>query len=216
MKGVYVGFANRNRHSIWPEEAVRQEATQYYPIPEGTNAFTYLFQPVLDKLGPLYWYAWGFESTPFVSLIYEEEGGIDRLESLMVHQTPEGAATQSLLYAPGTLPDLAPYLYDDWVYLVGLDPSRCDPMAAARRLNGHRDNARSYRPGRSELPAFHDAVEELAEMCFICVDGISWELYAHEYELVSRVVEHLRGRRGFDMRECELRERGEWGPVEPA
>ena len=212
MKGVYIGFPNRNRRSIWPEEAVRREATQYYPIPEGTNAFTYLFQPVFDKLGPLYWYAWGFESTPFVSLIYEE-GGEERLDSLLVHQTPEGAATQSLLYAPGTLPDLAPFLYDDWVYLLGLGPSRCDPMAAARRLDGLRDSTRLYWPEHSELPAFYDAVEELAEMCFICVDGASWELYARQYDLVSWVVEHLRGRRGFDVRECELRERGQWGPV---
>jgi hypothetical protein len=141
--------------------------------------FGMFFAPIATALRPLYWYSGHWQSSPFVALIYED-GGEERLDRVRIRIPPDESMGVAL-HAPGALPDLAPFLYDDDIALVGF---RCE----------HHEEAIAVAVQLSSLDGhlFYDTIERVGEMCFFNVDGAWWELYAKDVTLLERVTSHVR------------------------
>lgn len=189
MRGICISFNPRNVGFIWPKPT--DPTPPVYAVPPDDTAFCFFFRPVFPYLPDLYWFASGFESTPFVQLI-NEDGGEERLDAARVDIGLNQIS--AVLHRPGTLPELAPYVYNDWIDLIGLRSSEADAVAAARRLAGARKDFDRY-------------VNEEAELAFYCVDGFSWEFYTRDPTLLALITHPLEGVAGIGIRPCDLRDR---------
>ena len=175
-----------------------------WPVPEKGRAFAPYFAPIADYLRPLYWYADCWESSPFVVVTYEP-GGEERLARARIALPTDGQSAASL-FRPGTLPDLAPFLYDDWIDLIGFRGRGLDPLTVAAEFLQVKEMGRVK----------YDLIERYADICFFCVDGWSWEVYAKDPAVIDRTVEHVKGNGLVRIDHCELHDRdtelwGNWG-----
>ena len=193
MRGICISFNPRDVHTIRPEQT-DAEAPRY-AVPPGERPFAFFFRPLFPKLDQLYWFASGFQSTPFVDLIYEE-GHEERLTAAQMDIGLEKVSC--ILHRPGTLPALASYLRNDWIDLIGIRSTEREAIDSARKL------ARSALSTREN---FEQWVEDSAEMAFFCVDGFWWEFYAKDARLLEDVVAPLERIAGIQIRRCNLRHR---------
>ena len=190
MRGICIDFEPGNVGTIWPEPV---EPTQpVHAIPPDDSAFSYFFRPVFSQMHELYWFASGFYSSPFSGIIYEE-GGEARYDALhMDIGLDEG---NYVLFRPGTLPELGPYVHNDWINLIGL---RCteeeEAISIARQLS-------------CEQGDFDRLVVRQAELAFHCMDGFWWEFYPRDAALLDLVAGPLQGVPGVDIRSCDLHRR---------
>jgi hypothetical protein len=160
-------------------------------VPAGDTPFCFFFRPVFPYLRDLYWFATRFESSPFVRLIYED-GGEERLDAARLDAGLE--STGDVLHRPGTLPDLAPYVDNDWLDLIGLRASEEQAIATSHLLATARDD-------------YKNAVADKAEIAFLCMDGFWWEFYPRDPSLLDLVARPLEGISGVSLRTSDLRNR---------
>lgn len=189
MRGICISFNPRNVGTIWPEP--EDPTPPVHAVPPGDTAFCFFFRPIFPYLRELYWFASCFESTPFVRLIHEE-GGEERLNAAQMDVGLD--QLNSVLHRPGTLPELAPYLYTDWINLIGLRCSEADAVDTAQRLARERGEFDRY-------------VDENTEIAFHCMDGFWWEFYPRDSALLELVTRPLEGVAGVGIRPCDLRHR---------
>jgi hypothetical protein len=146
----------------------------------------------------LAWLAHGWESSPFVDLIFES-GGEELLDSYQLDH-PRFDNTNASLFRPGTLPALADWLRDDWIDLLGFvsGPADADYGGIADKLfdASHR--------GDNE---YYGAIERLVPLCFFCIDGLSWEVYGQDRAAVLEAVEHISRMEGVEVARDQLRGR---------
>jgi hypothetical protein len=166
-----------------------------WPVPEEGRAFAYYFAPIADELRPLYWYADCWESSPF-GLVTYEPGGEERLAQVKI-ALPTDDLVAASLYGPGSLPDLAPFLYDDWIDLIGFRGKGLNPLTVAAEFSQLKETGREK----------YDLIERYAEICFFCMDGWSWEVYAQDLTLIGRTIEHVKQNGLIRVDHCELHNR---------
>jgi hypothetical protein len=162
-----------------------------YAIPPDDTAFCYFFRPVFPHMRELYWFASNFYSSPFSGVMYEE-GGERRYDALRMDIALDDG--NYALYRPGTLPELAPYVHNDWINLIGLRCSEEDAISTARQLSCEQGDFDRYVVRNTEL-AFH------------CMDGFSWEFYPRDSALLDLVTGPLLETPGVDIRSCNLHNR---------
>lgn len=189
MRGVCISFSPRNVGTIWPESADANPLDCGVPVDE--TPFCFFFRPVFPHMRDLYWFASGFQGTPFCRLIAEDDG-IQRLEEAQVYTGLD--SSNFVLHRPGTLPELAPYLTNDWIDLIGLRGTEPEAVATACELAKASDG-------------FGRCVDEVAELAFFCAQGILWEFYSRDPSLLDLVVASLRPVAGLGIQSCELRRR---------
>jgi hypothetical protein len=186
-------FAAPGVRPIGPEAAAR--TAELAPVPPAfPNAFTWLFKPVLPDMESLYWFAHWYESTPFFSGItlayedWEERWAAAVIDLEDPPEAPEWDRSGELLFLPSVLPGWAPYLRDDWIHLIGF-AAGSDTAAIEVGSRFLSSSLRSSEPGGEKLLGeYCELLSEHADMCFMCIDGFAWEMYAKERELVDRVV----------------------------
>ena len=116
MKGICISFNPSTVGSIWPEAS--QATPPVYGVPSEDTPFCFFFRPVFPYMRDLHWLATDFYSAPFIRRTRtaggeEELEAVGRIEAGLDHNN-------SVLHRPGTLPDLASSVYNDWINLVGL------------------------------------------------------------------------------------------------
>jgi hypothetical protein len=150
----------------------------------GTSTFGHFTAPLAARLRGLHWWTDRYESSPFGSFRFETEDGEERLDALIIVLPSQANEPyiNGLLFRPGTLPDLARYLHNDWIDLVGIDAAEHDPVDAAERL---------LPLGGDATRAYFDQVARCAELFFRCVDGWYWEMFARDPEAVALVRSHV-------------------------
>ena len=166
-----------------------------------TSPFVLCFEPVFDRLQPLHWYASNFDSGPFDFFEASQARREEDLDPLFVDIANERENVQvgAALLRSGFLPDLAAFLYQDWIELVGIGGSVDHARAVAD------DFLSLHWQGRDEDR--YALMEQHGEICFFCVDGRSWEMYARDQEALERVAGRVQGLRGVRMERWALRER---------
>jgi hypothetical protein len=189
VRGICIDFTPRNVGTIWPEQADSTEPV--YAVPPDDTAFCYFFRPVFPHMRDLYWFAANFYSTPFSGIMYEN-GGDDRLSAARMDIGLDDG--NYALHRPGTLPELAPYIHNDWINLIGLRCSEDDAIATARQLSG-------------EQGEFDRYVDRNTELAFHCMDGFWWEFYPRDSALLELVTRPLQNVSGVDIRSCDLHNR---------
>lgn len=194
MEGMCVRFDNRNVGFIWSPSGVPNEEQRQLAVPPGQRGFETFFVSILPKMANLYWFAQKWESSPFVALMYEPNG-TEQLESFLIDQPLFHNASACLL-RPGVLPELAHWLYDDWIDLLGFraEGEKQAAVIATRLFSAHGD-------------AYHDVIEREVEFCFFCVDGFSWELYCHNHDVIQAVADHVAPIPHVTVEWCRLRDR---------
>jgi hypothetical protein len=187
------GFAAPGVRPIGPEAVAR--TAELAPVPEAfPNAFTWLFEPVLSHMASLYWFAHWYENAPFFGDVaagyedWEERWATAVVELADPPEAPEWDRSGEFLFRPYVLPGWAPYLRDDWIHLIGF---AAGSDTAAIEV-GSRFLSSSLRSGElggeKHLDEYCELLSEHADLCFMCIDGFAWEMYAKERELVDRVV----------------------------
>ena len=189
MRGICIDFDPSNVGTIWPEPA---DATPpVHAVPPDDSAFCYFFRPVFPHMRELYWFASGYYSSPFSGIIYEE-GGESRYDALRMDIGLDDGNYS--LHRPGTLPELASYVHNDWIDLIGLRCSEEEAIATARQLCTAQGEFERY-------------ADRHMEMAFHCMDGFWWEFYPRDPALLDLVTRPLQGVPGVDIRSCDLHNR---------
>jgi hypothetical protein len=189
MRGICIDFTPPNVGTIWPEPV---DATpRVHAVPPEDSAFSYFFRPIFPQMRDLYWFASNFSSTPF-SGIMNEEGGESRYDALRIDTGMDDG--NHALYRPGTLPELARYLHNDWINLIGLRCSEEEASSTARQLS-------------CEEGEFDRYVGRHAKLAFHCMDGFWWEFYPRDEALLDLVTRPLRDVPGVSIRTCDLHHR---------
>jgi len=146
----------------------------------------------------LYWYASGFYSSPFFRST-RTEGGEELVEP--VGRMDAGLDdNNAVLHRPGTLPELASSVHNDWINLIGLRAGEDEAASLARRLS------------IADVKDFDRYVSEEAELAFYCMDGFAWEMYPRDPALLALVTRPLTGIVGISVTQCDLSNRDAlWG-----
>jgi hypothetical protein len=188
MDGLYIGFDNPNIKTIWPESEVGARANRVCSIPAGRSRFAHFFEPIYPLMRDYFWLAHGWESSPFVDLIFES-GGEELLDSYRLEH-PRFDITNASLFRPGTLPTLANYLCDDWIDLLGFIPGPADA--------GEGQIADELFDATCGDDKYYTAIERRVTLCFFCVDGFSWEVYCQDRAAVTQVFESIKLMEGVE------------------
>ena len=130
MRGICIDFEPSNVGTIWP--APVDSTPPVHAVPPDDSAFCFFFRPVFPHMRELYWFAAHFYSTPFSGIIYEE-GGESRFFALRMDIGLDDG--NYALFRPGTLPELASYVHNDWIDLIGLRCSEEEAISTARQLS---------------------------------------------------------------------------------
>ena len=186
MRGICIDFNPPNVGTIWPEPV--DPTPPVHAVPPDENPFCYFFRPVFPHMRELYWFASNFYSTPFSGIIYQE-GGESRYDAVRIDIGLDDG--NYALYRPGTLPELASYIHNDWIDLVGLRCSEEEAIATARQLS-------------CEDAEFERYVVRNTELAFHCMDGFRWEFYPRDASLLDLVTRPLQETPGVDIRSCDL------------
>ena len=185
MEGLWIAPADRR---TWPGD-------------DRATPFVLCFEPVFDQLRPLHWYASSYESGPFDFFTASQIRREEDLDALFLDIPNERGNVQvgAALLRSGFLPELAAFLYQDWIELVG--------------VGGNEDYARTVAEEfldlhwQSRVDDRYSLMEQHGEICFFCVDGSSWEIYARDEEILDRVARHVQDRSGILVQRRTLRER---------
>ncbi|MEN6497915.1 MAG: hypothetical protein ABFD16_26755 [Thermoguttaceae bacterium] len=196
MDGIYIAFDNRDVGIIWTPGGVPTESNRSFAIPPNKRGFEFFFEPILSRLEPLCWFAQGWQSSPFVAAIYEP-GGEEKLNEFWIDH-PRFYQVSASVFRAGVLPTLAPWLYDDWIDLIGFRCNEEDVCSVADGL---------YDADNRGRDAYYAAIDRKAELCFFCIDGFSWELYCHEPDVLEAVGDHVASIGHITVKRCRLNER---------
>lgn len=154
----------------------------------GTSTFDTFFLPLREIMRRLHWWADYSESTPFFTRMTMTNREADFEASVidLPSRAPNDGLGTELLFRAGTLPDFAPFLGDDWIDLIGIDAAKHDPLDVATWFRDHpRIDAASTR-------TYCDRIERWCELCFYCMDGAYWDLYAKNPENIRAVEAHAK------------------------
>lgn len=187
MKGICISFNPSNVGSVWPVRSDTPPAV--HAVPPDDTPFCFFFRPVFPYMRDLYWFASGFYSSPFVRRS-RNEAGEEELEAVGRMEVGLDDDNEAL-HRPGTLPDLASSVHNDWINLIGLRLDEDEAVSVARRLSA------------AEEKEFDRYVGEEAELAFYCLDGFSWEMYPRDPALLELVARPLRGVDGISVSECD-------------
>jgi hypothetical protein len=180
-----------------------------WPVPDGLSPFELCFEPVFDYLRPLHWYASNYDSGPFDFFEAAQTRREEELDALFVEIPNERNNVQvgAALLRPGFLPDLAPFLYQDWIELVGIGGDEARAREVASELLELHWRARAKL--RAPTPAEHyDLLEQHCEVCFFCGEGYSWEIFAKDLEILESVARRIQKLEGIRVERRTLSERG--------
>lgn len=196
MRGISIGFTPRDVGTIWPEPT-RSAAPS---LPVGASPFCSIFRPSFPLLAEYYWFATGYQTTPFNRMIFEK-GGEERFDAAIIEcGLSENQA--NLLHRPGTLPELAPYLTSDWVDLIALSEPEHQVTDDSHRL------ARAaYASDPTAWADYDRLVDEVSNLVFYCIDGFRRELPARDQETLALVEAPVKSFAGITLEWCELAER---------
>jgi hypothetical protein len=185
MRGICIDFNPPNVGTIWPEPADPTPSVQ--SIPPDDTVFCFFFRPVFPYMRDLYWFAANFYSTPFGGVTYED-GGEARFDAARMDIGLDDG--NYALFRPGTLPELASQIGNDWLDLIGLRCSEEEAISTARQLSAEQGDFDRYVVRNTEL-AFH------------CMDGFWWEFYPRDPALLEVVTRPLQGVPGVGIRSCD-------------
>jgi len=168
-----------------------------YIFPEGsgewpsTSRFYTCFEPVMRYMSKFFWLAQKYQSGPFDYVRASENYSEEFLEGLFVDIPNErgNVVMEVQLLRPDFLPELAPYIYQDSIDLVGL---RGPELAAIDTAGGFLQLSWSewHEHKRSDSEEYK-LIDKLAQVCFFCEDGRSWEIYAKDHEILNAVAKHI-------------------------
>jgi hypothetical protein len=197
MNGHYINFDNPGIHSLGPEAAEEAGKKRVFGVPAGRRAFEYFFETILPDLQQYYWYAQGFQATPFVDLIYKP-GGEEELDKYFV-SFPEFENWGACGMKCGILPKHAKYLKDDDLDLIGLPgpESHFKPLAL--------ELFQAFKPAARNL--YYDLIQKHSEICFFCEDGRSWEIYSKRDDFLAKVSARLKSIPAVTLKTCTLHKR---------
>jgi hypothetical protein len=197
MLGVRIGFDNPNIRTIWPSCEVRNRTKRTVAFPLGQSRFEHYFAPVFPLMRNLFWFAHRSESSPFVDLIYEP-GGEERLERYQIDH-PRFDNTSATILQPGCLPELAGWIRDDSIDLLGFAPGGTGPGEIADEL---------FQAAGLSVLAYFTAIEQRVSLRFFCADGFSWEFYSPDGHAVMQIFEHAKSLEGVNLGRAVLEDRG--------
>ena len=208
MNGIYVsGFSNPSIDWINPDGGI--SPCLGTPLPDNTTAFALFFTPVLQLLGPHFWYAQDYYSTPFFDLIRDDnmEEQLDLARILFpVNQQSNSTTVYSrncMLFRPSVLPAWSNFIIDDWCVLIGLEGPESRAVSVSKKLAAtlqHKDYTKRVRQ-------CYDLILQHATVAFFCIDGISWEFYSREEHLLVSAKSHINATGSFHIRPTILETR---------
>lgn len=179
-----------------------------WPLPEGASPFVASFAPVFDRLRTLYWFASNYDSGPYDSFSAAETHPEVELEALDIDipvERDHGRMGAALL-RPGFLPDLADFLYQDWIALVGIRGDEARAREAAAQFI-----ALFWRvwdePGTNKRGEEYSLIEQYGEICFFCDEGRSWEIYSKDIGDLDKIAQHILRIEGLRVEWWDLHER---------
>jgi hypothetical protein len=202
MNGLYIKFENPDIHHSGSEAAGEAGKKRVFGIPAGKRAFEYFFEPILPDLQQYYWYAQGFQSTPFVDLMYKP-GGLEELVECFI-LIPEFKDRGACGMNCGIIPKHAKYLRDDGLDLVGLPGPESNFKALALELFQAFDGPA---PQAAKRNAYFDLIQKHSDACFFCEDGRSWEIYTKLDDLLTKVVDRVKSMHAITFKTCTLHKR---------
>lgn len=180
-----------------------------WPQAECASAFETLFQPILAELPPLYWVVWNYESGPFDSLAmqYFDQEWLDQLFVPVQNDERDGAWLNFSLLRPGYLPALSPYIFFDWVDMLGVSGDEGDAQKVAERLAALEWSRRG--PSRDLLDEEYKAqkvalVKSEGEVFLHCHDGSWWELSLRNIQSEIETMQYLRKVVGLQVDSVDL------------
>jgi hypothetical protein len=197
MYGVCIGFDNPYITPIWPCPEAADSTKRRGEFSLGRSRFAHYFEPIFPLMKDLFWFAHGWQASPFADLIFEP-GGEERLARYQVDHPRFDNSNASIL-RPGCLPELANWLRDDWINLLGFIPGSADPAGIADEL---------FEADECGEDVYYTAVEKRVTLCFFCVDGLSWECYSNDRQAVTRVFEHVGRMDGVGLERAYFMDRG--------
>ncbi len=161
-------------------------------ILDGLTDFHHFFSPILPKIGHLYWVIDDLQL--YLSEETQEElvaNGLPSLESLILEE--QSSPGNWLITKPGILDHYGRSLVDDWMDFFGVrqPPSTIEVFKDAY-FSG---------PGRAASKQF---IADTADVYVACVDGVLWEFYAKDFNLVEQVVAHNSQLEGLRIIERQL------------
>jgi hypothetical protein len=131
-------------------------------IPKERRSFSAFFQPVFPELATFHWiYP---DTIPFA--------GSDADFGPLV----ESCCSEGYIPPDTLLPRFVSFVAEDWADLVGFQTT--PDVSVIRRHLGER-------------PADYEWLSEHADICFFCVDGAWWEIYARDRALLETVRQHV-------------------------
>jgi hypothetical protein len=94
---------------------------------------------------------------------------------------------------PGFLAKYGKFIIDDWLEVIGFKTPPADIDGYCREFNSI-----------TACRKANDFLDATAAICFFCIDGASWEIFARDESLLAVISGHMKDKDGFRVIEMDL------------